>query len=195
MLGDEYRLTIRDNISSAVSSGIMDGFNDGDITEVDIKNSIFSTIVEQAMTDIIDNIMSKDGITSIVTQIADALQSGDTTSLESHGISLTDSINAGLDESSATIEYLMGLLDKYSGENTDPIVFFDESNLESIQQSMKDYQDFSIKTTGLSSSVETTKRIEITISASGSLTDAELKAIAQQVSEEVGLEVSTSKYI
>ena len=121
--------------------------------------------------------------------------SGDTTLLESLGISLTDSINAGLDESSATIEYLMGLLDKYSGENTDPIVFFDESNLESIQQSMKDYQDFSIKTTGLSSSVETTKRIEITISASGSLTDVELKAIAQQVSEEVGLEVSTSKYI
>jgi len=195
MLGDEYRLTIRDNISSAVSSGIMDGFNDGDITEADIKNSIFSTIVEQAMTDIIDNIMSKNGVTSIVTQIADALQSGDTTLLESLGISLTDSINAGLDESSATIEYLMGLLDKYSGENTDPIVFFDESNLESIQQSMKDYQDFSIKTTGLSSSVETTKRIEITISASGSLTDAELKAIAQQVSEEVGLEVSTSKYI
>ena len=60
---------------------------------------------------------------------------------------------------------------------------------------MKDYQDFSIQTKWLSSSVETTKRIEITISASGSLTDAELKAIAQQVSEEVGLEVSTSKYI
>lgn len=195
MLGDEYRLTIRDNISSAVSSGIMDGFNDGDITEADIKNSIFSTIVEQAMTDIIDNIMSKNGVTSIVTQIVDALQSGDTAVLESLGISLTDSINAGLDESSATIEYLMGLLDKYSGENTDPIVFFDESNLESIQQSMKDYQDFSIQTKGLSSSVETTKRIEITISASGSLTDVELKAIAQQVSEEVGLEVSTSKYI
>ena len=89
----------------------------------------------------------------------------------------------------------MGLLDKYSGENSDPIVFFDESNLESIQQSIKDYQDFSIQTKGLSSSVETTKRIEITISASGRLTDAELKAIAQQVSEEVGLEVSTSKYI
>lgn len=195
MLGDEYRLTIRDNISSAVSSGIMDGFNDGDITEADIKNSIFSTIVEQAMTDIIDNIMSKNGVTSIVTQIVNALQSGDTAVLESLGISLTDSINAGLDESSATIEYLMGLLDKYSGENTDPIVFFDESNLESIQQSMKDYQDFSIQTKGLSSSVETTKRIEITISASGSLTNVELKAIAQQISEEVGLEVSTSKYI
>ena len=81
---------------SAVSSGIMDGFNNGDITETDIKNSIFSTIVEQAMTDIIDNIMSKNGVTSIVTQIVDALQSGDTAVLESLGISLSDSINAGL---------------------------------------------------------------------------------------------------
>ena len=196
MLGDDYRITIRENIATAISDGIMDGFNNGEITTQDIQNSIFSTIVQQAMSDIIDSIMDKNGISGIVTEIIDALEDGDISALESLGLALTDSVNAGLDEASSTIEYLLGLIDKYSGTNSDPIVFFDESNLESIQNTIKNLEGFSIETTGLSSTTKTTRRVEIVISSDNSnLSDEALKKIASQISKEVGYTVSTTRYI
>ena len=173
----------------------MDGFNNGEITIESIKSSIFSTVVSSAMDDIISNVLDASKVKDSITDLMDAIEDGDTSSLEDLGNILAENINSELDKSKDSIQILMDLLAEMTGENTEPIVFFDESDLKSINKTVADLKDFKVTTDSLSSETKTVKRIEIEIIGSG-LTEAELKAVAEKVAEVTKTEVvSVARFI
>ena len=195
MLSDTYRIELSSSIEDAVSSGIMDGFNNGDITVEDIKSSIFSTVVDSAMNDIISNVLDADEVKDSITALMDAIEDGDVSSLEELGNSLANNINSELSTSIDSIQTLMDLLEEMTGDNTEPIVFFDENDLDSIKQTVVDLENFKLTTDSLNSETQVNKRLTIEI-IGGGLTAQELEAVATEVGKIAKVEtISTSRYI
>ena len=195
MLSDTYRIQLRSDIKDSVSSGIMDGFNDGEITLASIKSSIFSTVVNSAMEDIISSVLDTSKVKDSITDLMDAIEDGDISSLEDLGNILAENVNSELDKSKDSIQILMDLLDEMSGKNKAPIVFFDENDLDSINQTFTELENFKLTTNSLSSETQVNKRLTIEI-IGGGLTKQELEAVAEKIAEVTKTEViSTSRYI
>jgi TP901 family phage tail tape measure protein len=186
MLNDTYRIELRGNIKEAISSGIMDGFNNKDIDVNSIKNSIFSTIVETGMAGIIESINSSPEVSKAIADMMNAISAGDFTSIEALGESLAEIVGMNVDEQSEKIQLLMDLIDGISGKNTQPLVFFDEMNIKNMEDAMLKFDKFSLETKALEGADPNVRRLEITLTSDNpNLSDEALDKIGKSIAGDI----------
>lgn len=195
LTNDTYRIELRSSISDSIKSGIMEGFNDGEITEESIKNSIFGNVVDKAMASIIAKATDSKGVQDAMTALMNAVKNGDIKNIEELGGLLEDNITNELGKSNEEIKILMDLMNKLKNNSKSAIVFFDENNVKFLENNLKDLENFTIETKGINSTATSVRKIEISITTDGSLSKDEVEAIAEKVANEAKVEVSIGRII
>lgn len=195
LTNDTYRIELRSSISDSIKSGIMEGFNDGEITEESIKNSIFGNVVDRAMAGIIAKATDSKGVQDAMTALMNAVKNGDIKNIEELGGLLEDNITNELSNSNEEIKILMDLMNKLKNNSKSPIIFFDENNVKFLENNLKDLENFTIETKGINSTATSVRKIEISITTDGSLSKDEVEAIAEKVANEAKVEVSIGRII
>lgn len=194
LLGDNDNLELRDNIKNAVTNGIKDGFNNGEITKEDIANSIVGEVIDTTLSEMISTILEDSKIKDSINQIIKDANSNNLNAQEENINSLVDLIMEQVDSLSDEIDMLNNLKEEFYGASENPIVFFDENNLETIQKTLEDSKNFSLTTKGLESDMVTTRILKVEVSGDDNISDETIKKIVEEI-RTFADEVSTSRFI
>ncbi len=194
LLGDNDNLELRDNIKNAVTNGIKDGFNNGEITKEDIANSIVGEVIDTTLSEMISTILEDSKIKDSINQIIKDANSNNLNAQEENINSLVDLIMEQVDSLSDEIDMLNNLKEEFYGASENPIVFFDENNLETIQKTLEDSKNFSLTTKGLESDIVTTRILKVEVSGDDNISDETIKKIVEEI-RTFADEVSTSRFI